>query len=202
LYENDFNYSCSSDAFMPPNKRRASDDVGLLPDDGVFEDETNKSSDVNTVLKSSVSAAPIPPRPTTNSSSDNASKLRNRRMFGMLMGTLQKFQKDSSQITEQEKRRVQIETKLEEEAIKEREEATQHKMKLLDQKREQQQLVGKLTNQLELAELYEEWNIHHKLLYGFIKTSSQPSLYYLPAIHNNTTEELLKQSQTELLGTL
>jgi hypothetical protein len=26
-------------------------------------------------------------------------------------------------------------------------------MKLLDQKREQQQLVGKLTNQLELAEL-------------------------------------------------
>jgi hypothetical protein len=65
--------------------------VGLLPDDGVFEDETNKSSDVNTVLKvcwwldinkihwfikSSVSAAPIPPRPTTNSSSDNASKLR------------------------------------------------------------------------------------------------------------------------------
>lgn len=37
--------------------------------------------------------------------------------------------------------------------MKEREEAAQHKRQLLDQRKIQRQLVGKLASQLELAEL-------------------------------------------------
>lgn len=53
----------------------------------------------------------------------------------------------------QERRRVEIETKLEQVAMKEREEVAHQKKMLLDQRKLQRKLVGKLTYQLESVEL-------------------------------------------------
>ncbi len=48
---------------------------------------------------------------------------------------------------------------------------------------------------------YDEWNSHDRMLMGYIKTKSKPSIFYLPVEHNETTEHLLKQTQEEIEGT-
>ncbi|XP_011404793.2 PREDICTED: pinin-like [Amphimedon queenslandica] len=193
-----------SDDNLPPTKRRISSS-SFNKSGGDFEgdDDINKSeTDSSVNLRSSVSTAPVPPRPTAPLNTDKTSRQRNRRMFGMLMGTLQKFQKDNSQDTEQEKRRVQIENKLEQVAMREREEATQQKKMLLDQRKLQRKLVGKLTYQLESVELYEDWNQHDMKLTGYIKTKAQPPLFYLPSEHNEATKTLLTESSNLIKETI
>ncbi|XP_025834673.1 pinin-like, partial [Agrilus planipennis] len=53
-------------------------------------------------------------------SKDVKSKERNRRMFGALLGTLQKFQQEETKLKQREEKRAQLEKKIEEHEIKEK----------------------------------------------------------------------------------
>jgi len=52
---------------------------------------------------------------------DQVTKERNRRMFGSLLGTLQRFKKEETQLKDKEEKKAKIEKRLEEEALKEKE---------------------------------------------------------------------------------
>lgn len=116
------------------------------------------------------------------------------------MGTLHQFKKeqDAIQQTGRDKRRQEIEQKLEREAQVEREEAAKTRKNLYQQRRNQQDEVTRLQKKLMMAEMVTEWDDHDKLLGNFIRTNSSPAIYYLPAHHNVNTIKCLQDSKSVL----
>ncbi|CAK8694309.1 unnamed protein product [Clavelina lepadiformis] len=97
---------------------------------------------------------------------DEKGKARNRRMFGMLLGTLARFQSDESKadhFAKQEQRRTEIEQRLEEASAEERKKAAAERRGLYTERRSQQRKILLLEQKVALAG--EVWNI---LLSAFI----------------------------------
>ena len=63
---------------------------------------------------------------------------RNRRMFGNLLGTLQKFKQDENRVKDREQKKRDIEKKIEEKTEKEKEEAKRTKNELFSEKKKQE----------------------------------------------------------------
>ena len=59
---------------------------------------------------------------------------RNKRMFGNLLGTLQKFRQDETKIKDREQKKRKIEEKIEEKSVKEREDAKLKKKELFTER--------------------------------------------------------------------
>ncbi|KAI7907838.1 pinin/SDK/memA/ protein conserved region-domain-containing protein [Cokeromyces recurvatus] len=148
-------------------------------------------------------------RPTDTTSEDNTSsteeikrprlddteagKNRNRRLFGALLGTLNKFKDETEKTSEIDKKRQAINEKLHErlelekkqlaEKLKARKE---EKMRLAEQKKQIEQKMWE--EKKELAEI-----IQNEKLANFLKTNvAQPTLYYLPAKLTKEMEEIIK----------
>merc|ERR1712045_158736 len=64
-------------------------------------------------------------------------KQRNRRMFGNLLGTLQKFKQDENRVKVREQKKRDVEKKIEEKTEKEKEEAKRTKNELFTEKKKQ-----------------------------------------------------------------
>lgn len=155
-------------------------------------------------LQSSVVTPAAAPRPKTDPGEDDKSKKRNRRMFGFLMGTLQKF-KDSEEVLKKsakERRRSEIEEKLVREEEVEKEESLRQKQELYEQRKSQKSKIVRLASHVNTIQMYEEWNAHDRLTRGYIKTKAAPPIFYLPAEHTPNTEELLIETNDKIEGTI
>ena len=75
---------------------------------------------------------------------DKKEKQRNRRMFGNLLGTLQKFKQDENRVKERDQKKREIEAKIDEKTEKEKEEAKRTKYELFSEKKKQQQEIRML----------------------------------------------------------
>ncbi|CAG8556210.1 4940_t:CDS:2 [Cetraspora pellucida] len=108
-------------------------------------------------------------------------KKRSRKMFGVLLDTLTKFKNESQNKTEAEIKREQIERKLQEKLKKEHEELVENIKKEEQERkerivRERREAEEKRTNEARVC-----WATQKKNLANFLRTNTQPSLYYLPA---------------------
>lgn len=130
--------------------------------------------------------------------SDSRGMARNRRMFGMILGTLQKFQHEESRRKEQSQKRAEIDKKVEEAAEKEKEEMKREKQELFLTRKEKQIQMRCLEKKLEIAEVHEAWQNQQKMLMNFIKTKAKPHLMFLPSKHNAESQKCFKETQAEI----
>ena len=127
-------------------------------------------------------------------------KNRNKRMFGHLLGTLTKFQKESKSQQEKENLRHQIEEKLEEKARAEKDEIRKERQSLFQERRKQQAKLRRLEHKMELVQIHDDWEGQTRKLMNFIRTKAKPHLFYLPKMHTPASEKRLEETGKVLEG--
>ncbi|XP_060973338.1 uncharacterized protein LOC115725355 [Cannabis sativa] len=111
---------------------------------------------------------------------------RNKRMLGQLLGTLEKFRKEDKQLsgTEAFMRRSTSLQRAEQRAREESERLRQQERERIAEKRRRdltlRARVSAKTEEKKLELLYLRWSEHHKKLCNFIRTKTEPPIYYLP----------------------
>jgi len=121
---------------------------------------------------------------------------RNRRMFGSLLGTLQKFRQDESKVKEREQKKREVEKKVEERTEAEKERVREEKRSLFSEKKKQEVEIRVLERQMARAEEFAVWESAKKATMNFIKTktSSPSSVFFLPKEHNDATLTLVEEN--------
>ncbi|XP_058129281.1 pinin [Anopheles ziemanni] len=128
---------------------------------------------------------------------DERSRARNRRIFGSLLGTLQKFSQEESKLKSKEEKKALIERKVEEQEKKEREHMRKEKQCLfIDRKRQQLEIRALEAKVAKLKDL-ETWEKSKRPLRNFIKTKSNPPIFFLPKRMNAAMGKKLEECQQE-----
>ncbi|KXS20697.1 hypothetical protein M427DRAFT_51678 [Gonapodya prolifera JEL478] len=125
-------------------------------------------------------------------------KQRTKRMFGQLLGTLNKFKEQTATKTEAQIRREEFERSLSEKLAKEKAElavkvATENeeRRKLRDEQRKKEEE----TKRVQLMELQRRNKSH---LSNYVKTTASPPIYYLPAKMSDAVQEVLTAQKREV----
>lgn len=152
-------------------------------------------------IQSSVVLTPKEPRSRQASleeqKQDKKGTARNRRMFGLLLGTLQKFKDEAKESKDKEDQRKQIENKLEEKAKEEKEEIIKEKRQLFQERRQTQAKLRKIEQKIEIVETSQECQAERLKLVNFIRTTAKPHIFYLPKMMNEILEA--KQKETAII---
>lgn len=202
-----FSLSYSSDRKRPLDNRRFSDGGPApkrrgLPDNnksvfsrlsGKFDDEP-KPRLPSHVFKEQPRREDI----VAAQGNDEKSKARNRRIFGSLLGTLQKFCQEETKLKSKVEKKAQIEKKLDEKQRREKEMMRKQKQNLLSERRKQQVEIRLIEIKMIKMKELRAWEATKRPLANFIKTKSKPHLYFLPRQLNKKTEERLKKSKEEI----
>lgn len=113
---------------------------------------------------------------------DQQSTGRNRRMFGVLLGTLNKFKAEATAYNEQTSglKRQEIERRLEEKQAKEREDKQHERTELIASKKNCQQKLKLVNIKLEILQRMSNYEKFRAPLRNFIRTKNKPYIFYLP----------------------
>lgn len=130
--------------------------------------------------------------------SDPASRARNRRMFGSLMGTLQKFCQEESRLRNKEEKKAKIERKLEEQQNQEREIMKKERQNLYNNRKRQQLEIKMLEHKMNVMKEFTTFEEAKKPLMNFIRTKNKPYIYYLPKVLDKQTESKLADSKRDI----
>ena len=189
----------------PPPKYGQKDEEGFsVPPPKFFkkEEEDEEMEDEDAQFKPAISSRVITQTRELPSKEDilaaqgdERSKARNRRMFGALLGTLQRFRQEETRMRDREDKRAQVEKKLEEAAKKEKEEMKKERIELFHDRRRKQQEIRRIELKILRVKEQDEWEARHRPLLNFIQTKAKPHVFYLPKIQNTKTEERLVASQ-------
>lgn len=129
---------------------------------------------------------------------DSESRARNRRMFGSLLGTLQKFCQEESRLRKKENKKALIEKKLEEQELQEKTLIQKERETLfLDRKRKQNEIrnLERKVARLKDFKTWEQSMICHQ---HQIRTRTKPHIFYQPRLHSAQTDKLVLESKSEL----
>ncbi|XP_046821546.1 pinin isoform X1 [Vespa crabro] len=177
---------------------RLSARVPSTADDSADEDDTA----IKPAVSSRVIATPreIPSRQEVirRERIDERSRQRNKRMFGALLGTLQKFRLEETKLKAKEDKKAEVEARVEEARRREKEELRRERQQLFLSRKRQLAEVRALEAKLARSRQFQDWRAAQLPLASFIKTRTQPSIYYIPKRKNPQTESLLAQSAKEL----
>ncbi|XVE94017.1 hypothetical protein REPUB_Repub01dG0244000 [Reevesia pubescens] len=111
---------------------------------------------------------------------------RNKRMLGQLLGTLERFRKEDKQLsgTEAYVRRSNSLQRAEQKAREESEKLRQQEREQIAEKRRRdltlRARVAAKAEEKKLELLFLQWSEHHKKLSNFIRTKTEPPIYYSP----------------------
>jgi len=133
--------------------------------------------------------------PTEQRTVDDTMKKRNKRMFGLLLGTLKQFKQDSQMKTETESKQEEKLIQVEEKVQREKEEIIERKKDLIETRQGKKLELQELEFKIAMTELNEDLKAHYTNFDDVIRLKSTPCIFYKPAMHNAKTEKLLKESQ-------
>ncbi|KAI7886174.1 hypothetical protein K492DRAFT_178324 [Lichtheimia hyalospora FSU 10163] len=126
-----------------------------------------------------------------------ASRRRGQRLFGVLLGTLNKFKDDSEKRSEGDKKRQEIDTKLHEKLANEKKELAE-KMQADKERREQELNMLRVRDQRILDEKRDATNVRHKeYIANYLKTTTTPVLLYKPAKLTDDMEKQISQQKED-----
>ncbi|KAH8417052.1 hypothetical protein KR222_002175, partial [Zaprionus bogoriensis] len=129
---------------------------------------------------------------------DSESRARNRRMFGSLLGTLQKFCQEESRLKKKENKKALIEKKLEEQELQEKTLIQKERESLfLDRKRKQIE-IRSLEKKVARLKDYKTWENSMISQQNQIRTRTKPHLFFQPRLHSPQTEKLVLESKKEI----
>lgn len=128
--------------------------------------------------------------------SRNTDLARNRRMFGSLLGTLQKFRNEEDKGVQE--KRAKIEMKIDQQQQEVKEKIKLEKDTLIAGRRRKQLEIKSLEIKMFKLRNLKSWEDHKQTLLNFIGSKSKPQIYFLPKVLNAKTEVLLKESQEEV----
>lgn len=167
-------------------------------DDSADEDDTI----IKPAVSSRVIATPreIPSRQEVirRERIDERSRQRNKRMFGALLGTLQKFRQEETKLKAKEDKKAEVEARVEEARRREKEELRRERQQLFLSRKRQLAEVRALEAKLARSRQFQDWRAAQLPLASFIKTRAQPPIYYAPKRKLPQTDILLAQSAKEL----
>ncbi|KAG7199296.1 hypothetical protein KM043_018151 [Ampulex compressa] len=129
---------------------------------------------------------------------DERSRQRNKRMFGALLGTLQKFRQEETKLKAKEDKKAEVEARVEEARRREKEELRRERQQLFLSRKRQLAEVRALEAKLARSRQFQDWRAAQLPLASFIKTRAQPAIYYIPKRKHPQTDVLLAQSAKEL----
>ncbi|XP_074285076.1 uncharacterized protein LOC141610732 [Silene latifolia] len=128
---------------------------------------------------------------------------RNKRMLGRLLGTLEKFKKEDTQLSGSEAfmRRSLSLQRAEQKAREESERLRQQEReRTAENKKRDLVLRARIAAKAEekkLELLFLQWSEHHKKLTNFIRTKTEPHIYYLPVKPLEENAELKEQKKEQ-----
>ncbi|KAI8813930.1 pinin/SDK/memA/ protein conserved region-domain-containing protein [Cladochytrium replicatum] len=169
------------------------DSIMVESDNGVKNEVQNQQASKDGIAEESQSLK----RPRLDVNADAELKKRSKRMFGVLLGTLTEFKQASTQKSEKDLRREQIIQKTQEKMQKEREELA---AKVLQEQEERRKHFQEERKRLEKERAIYTKNAlqsQHEYFSRFIKTKSNPPIYYLPVKHNEKTTAILAESREQ-----
>lgn len=129
-------------------------------------------------------------------------KARNRRMFGALIGTLEKFKTEEKKRENVVSMKAQIEQKVEAATEEERERIKKEKEMLFVTRREKQIELRCLEKKLERSETHKVFEEAHEKMLNFMKTKAMPPIFFLPTSHTPVSKQYFEEARKELKALL
>ncbi|KAK6181706.1 hypothetical protein SNE40_009509 [Patella caerulea] len=171
----------------PPAKRRnviggAFSRLGPRPPRQRQEDSGDDDEDQKHTVQSSVVATSLETRTKSleKQSKDREGMARNKRMFGMILGTLQRFKTEAKDNKDKDDHRRKLEKKLDDKAEKEKLRVKQETRNLIDEKRLEMSKIRRLEQKMELVQEHESIKFEMTKLSNFLCTKAKPALFYMP----------------------
>lgn len=128
--------------------------------------------------------------------SRNHDLARNKRMFGSLLGTLQKFRNEEDRGVQE--KRAKIDMKIDQQQLLVKEQIKQEKDTLIADRKRKQLEIKCLEIKMFKMRHFKSWEAHTQSLRNFIGTKTKPQIYYRPKVMTPKSEALLKESQEEV----
>ncbi|CAG9829059.1 unnamed protein product [Diabrotica balteata] len=184
----------------PPAKRRNATSVFNRLSDKVPDDDSSTNKQRGLISKVIVTPKKVPSREQAleAQNKDEKFKARNRRMFGALLGTLQKFQQEETKLKQREQKRAEVEKKIEEHEIKEKEEVRKERQELFLNRKKKQAEIKLIEMKMLRTKEYTVWEQNQKPSMNFIKTKAKPHIYYLPRKMSDRTKKMLEDSSKKV----
>ncbi|XP_014355744.2 pinin [Papilio machaon] len=126
---------------------------------------------------------------------DEQARTRNRRIFGSLLGTLQKFKQEEIVLQTKEEKKAQVERKIEEQARLQKEKEQKERKTLFAERENKKATIKALEVKMARVEEFEKWEKSQKDLANFILTKTRPHIYWLPKKMTEKAMEKLNSSR-------
>jgi len=129
---------------------------------------------------------------------------RSRMMFKGLVGHLQsaKQRLDTEKDWKSTELNAQAQQRLEEKLQRDKQHVIELKKRQFDTQKQEEEskaaLIDKRIEEKELLLLRKRLEGHYALMMNFIRTKAEPTIFYLPAKHNKTTEKMLEETRAAI----